>query len=74
MQLRIHTARTSEINESKVDKSVKPGAIFAIGDDYLAVRCGTGVLEVTHVQQPGRKPVSARDFSHSHALAGRRLG
>ena len=47
--------------------------ILAIQDDFLLVQCGQGLLAVTRVQVPGRKPVGARDFSHSHELLGQRL-
>jgi methionyl-tRNA formyltransferase len=73
-QLRIHSARTSPIIGEDNAKSTQPGTILKVEDDFFAVRCGVGVLQVTQVQQPGRNPVGARDFSHSHALKGRRLG
>ena len=73
-QLRIYSARTSPIPGEDGAKSAEPGTILRVGDDFFAVRCGEGVLEVTQVQQPGRKPVGARDFSHARALQGRRLG
>jgi methionyl-tRNA formyltransferase len=73
-QLRIHSARKSPIPGEDGVKSSEPGTILRAEDDFFAVRCGLGVLQVTQVQQPGRKPVGARDFSHSHALQGCRLG
>ena len=57
-----------------VDKSVDPGTILSVQDDYMVVQCGRGRLAVTEVQRPGRRPVSVRDFSHSLVLPGRRLG
>ena len=50
------------------------GTILGVHDDFFAVACGSGVLEVTEVQEPGRRPVSARDFSHSRNLPGQQLG
>ena len=47
--------------------------IIAVQDDFMLVRCGQGLLVITQVQIPGRKPVSVRDFSHSRALLGQRL-
>jgi methionyl-tRNA formyltransferase len=56
-----------------VSKSAEHGAIIAVEDGTVLVRCAHGLLALTQVQQPGRNPVSARDFSHSHRLLGRRL-
>ncbi|MBS0379313.1 MAG: methionyl-tRNA formyltransferase [Proteobacteria bacterium] len=55
-------------------KSAQMGSIVAVHDDFFAVRCGSGLLGVQEVQQPGRKPVPARDFSHAHRLLGVQLG
>jgi methionyl-tRNA formyltransferase len=77
-QLRIHGAYPSDENVVNVhrtaSKSTECGKIIAVRDDDVLVRCGHGALALTQVQQPGRKPVSVRDFSHSHELLGRRLG
>ena len=70
-QLRIFSARAAE---DPVDKSVDPGVILCVQDDYMLVQCGRGRLAVTEVQRPGRRPVSVRDLSHSLVLSGRRLG
>jgi len=51
-----------------------PGRILAVDADAILVACGRGVLGVTEVQRPGRRPVSARDYSHSVPLMGRQLG
>ena len=63
-----------ENNPIKDDKSADPGAIIAVHDDFMRVRCGRGCLRVTEVQRPGRQRVTVRDYSHSVALAGRQLG
>jgi methionyl-tRNA formyltransferase len=77
-QLRIHAAHPLQVNDANVPrsdaKSAENGTIVAINDDYFAVRCGEGALAVTEVQLPGRRSIAARDFSHSHALLGQRLG
>jgi methionyl-tRNA formyltransferase len=54
--------------------SAPSGSIVAVRGDFVAVQCGRGRLAVTQVQRPGRRAVSARDFSHAQPLAGRRLG
>ncbi|HTD11596.1 MAG TPA: methionyl-tRNA formyltransferase [Steroidobacteraceae bacterium] len=75
-QLRIFAARADSppYDAAKVSKSVDPGVIVAIQGDFMRVTCGTGTLAVTEVQLPGRRRVSVRDFSHSRALSGLRLG
>jgi methionyl-tRNA formyltransferase len=60
---------------SENDGNVRePGSIVAISADSMIVQCGQGRLAVTQVQRPGRRPVSAADYSHSLELAGRRFG
>lgn len=75
-QLRIFAARaeSAPYEAVKVSKGVDPGVIVAVQDDSMRITCGNGTLAVTQVQRPGRRPVSVRDFSHTLALAGRRLG
>jgi len=79
--LRILAARadrgsaTSEVNERATERKIHDhGAIIAIREGSIAVQCGHGVLDVTQLQRPGKRAVSARDFSHGVSLAGRRLG
>jgi methionyl-tRNA formyltransferase len=60
--------------QPKDDKKESFGDIVSIRDDFIAIRCGDGVLGVTEVQRPGRRAVSARDLSHSLPLQGLRLG
>jgi methionyl-tRNA formyltransferase len=55
-------------------RETESGSIIEVRDDYFSVQCGRGRLAVTRVQRAGRNAVNARDFSHSRALAGRRLG
>ena len=75
----VHTAAVGEqdsvANEPLiVDKSVDPGTIIEVRDGEMMVACGQGVLAVSQVQRPGRRPVGVRDFGHAVPLAGRRLG
>jgi methionyl-tRNA formyltransferase len=78
-QLRIYAASALEPTEDSIspqidDKCFDPGMIVSVQDGYMVVQCGHGRLAVTEVQRPGRRPISVRDFSHSLALPGRRLG
>jgi methionyl-tRNA formyltransferase len=50
-----------------------PGVIVGVHGDNVVVQCGRGRLGITQLQRPGRRPVSARDYSHGVALAGRQL-
>ena len=79
--LRIFAARALEEGASGsrppteiAGKSVDPGVIISVHDDYMIVECGSGRLAVSQVQRPGRRAISVRDFSHSLVLPGRRLG
>jgi methionyl-tRNA formyltransferase len=82
-QLRIFAARAESLDESVRPArelqavrhaDAEPGRIVAIRDDAVVVRCGRDCLAVTEVQRPGRRPVAARDFANTLALAGQRLG
>jgi methionyl-tRNA formyltransferase len=70
-QIRIPSADNVHENVAKTHDS---GSIIAVRENSVVVQCGTGALALTQVQRPGRRPISARDFSHSLTLAGRRLG
>ena len=79
--LRIFAARATEESASGAGsspevagKSFDPGVIICVRDDYMIVQCGRGLLAVSEIQRPGRRAISVRDFSHTIALPGRRLG
>jgi methionyl-tRNA formyltransferase len=70
-----HDPPGSDANTQPNDaKNSNCGAIIAVQDDYMQIQCGSGTLAVTQVQRPGRRAMSVRDFAHSTALPGRRLG
>ena len=74
-QLRIFSAGALEpIASETAAKSQDIGTIVDVLDGKMIVQCGQGLLAVTEVQRPGRRPVSVRDLSHSLPLKGRRLG
>ena len=74
-QLRIFAARALEpIGPEHVAKVLDPGAIIGIHDGSMLIQCGRGVLAVSEVQRPGRRPISVRDLANALPLAGRRLG
>jgi methionyl-tRNA formyltransferase len=74
--LRILAARAEPVTVRLENgaNSDDPGVIIGVHDDFMRVRCGRGCLLVTQVQRPGRRRVAVRDYSHSVALTGRRLG
>jgi methionyl-tRNA formyltransferase len=79
--LRILAAQAEESEAPSADnmwpiavKNHESGSILGVQDDSIRVRCGAGILRVLQVQRPGRRPVTARDYSHSVRLEGRRFG
>jgi methionyl-tRNA formyltransferase len=53
---------------------VPPGAVMGAGRLGVDVATGEGVLRLTEVQLPGKRPVDAAAFAHAHGLAGVVLG
>lgn len=49
------------------------GNIIAAGPDGIDVACGEGVLRLESLQRPGKRPVTAREFSAQVDLVGRQL-
>jgi methionyl-tRNA formyltransferase len=68
-QLRVHAARI-DTSES----SAEPGVVVDVRADAVIVSCGTGLLALTEVQRPGKRPIRARDFANTTALMGQHLG
>ncbi|MGL4574327.1 MAG: methionyl-tRNA formyltransferase [Burkholderiaceae bacterium] len=53
----------------------EPGTVMAVGKDHFIVACGSGLLQVSHVQRPGGKRQSVADWLRAQPLAaGARLG
>ncbi len=72
-QLRVLRAR-AEMEESGRLGGQPPGTILSVSERAILVQCGLGRLAIFEVQRPGKRPVSARDFSNTAPLVGRRLG
>ncbi len=52
----------------------EPGTVLAVVDEGLCVACGEGVLLVTGLQNPGKKPMTAAEFLRGCPIpAGTRL-
>jgi methionyl-tRNA formyltransferase len=74
-QLRVYAAHTLDgSEEERAGNGAYPGAIVDVRGGFMLVQCGQGLLAVTQVQRPGRRPMSVSDLSQSLTLKGRRLG
>ncbi len=51
-----------------------PGTVMAAGREGVDVATGEGLLRITRLQMPGKKPVTAQDFINAHAIQGVVLG
>lgn len=51
-----------------------PGQVLAAGKAGIDVATGAGVLRLTRLQPPGKKPVSAAEFLNARRLDGARFG
>ncbi len=49
------------------------GTVLRASKDGIDVLCGRGVLRITRLQLPGRKPVLAHEFANARPLAGARF-
>lgn len=60
----------------KVDEksNATPGTVVSESPEGLDVACGEGVLRITELQLPGKKPVSAAQFVNAHSLRNGPLG
>lgn len=52
----------------------EPGTVLSAGGEGIVVATGEGALRLSKVQQAGRKPVTAAEFSRAHDLQGVVLG
>jgi methionyl-tRNA formyltransferase len=50
------------------------GTVLASGPEGVDVATGEGILRITRLQSPGRKPVTAAEFTNAHRLDGIKLG
>jgi methionyl-tRNA formyltransferase len=66
---RIKCARAA----ARTGVAAPPGTVVAAGADGVVVTCGEGGLALMSLQRPGRRLVTAAEFSAQLDLAGRRL-
>jgi methionyl-tRNA formyltransferase len=50
-----------------------PGVVTAAGTDGVTVVCGDGALRMQLLQRPGKRPISAAEFSAQMPVVGRQL-
>jgi methionyl-tRNA formyltransferase len=72
--LRIWEAAPLDSDEASSSGADRPGTIIGSGPHGLDVATGDGVLRITRLQLPGKRPVAAADFVHAHAIDGILLG
>jgi len=54
--------------------SASPGRVVATGKAGIDVATGTGLLRITRLQIPGKRPMSAGEFLNARRLEGEELG
>jgi methionyl-tRNA formyltransferase len=55
-------------------EAANPGMVMSAGRQGIEVATGDGLLRITRLQMPGKKPVSAADFINAYAIQGVTLG
>lgn len=68
--LRIWSARAVEGQ----DAGAAPGAVIGADREGILVATGEGLLRVTRLQPPGKRPMAAADFLNARRLDGSQLG
>ncbi|UAJ65150.1 methionyl-tRNA formyltransferase [Candidatus Schneideria nysicola] len=65
MNIKVIDAQILSVNTSIRNRFSKPGTISATNEDGIQVVTGDGILNLTLLQQPGKKVVSAKDMLNS---------
>ncbi len=64
----------SELTDLIPPPAALPGQVLAAGKGGIEVSTGAGVLRLTRLQPPGKRPMSAAEFLNARHLDGARLG
>jgi methionyl-tRNA formyltransferase len=59
--------------QSSAGVDASPGTVIAAGPDGIVVSCAEGTLRIELLQRPGKRAVTAGEFSSQVDLVGRRL-
>jgi len=65
------TADTADTAGSAADA---PGTVVATDRTGIAVATGDGILKITRLQPPGKRPMDAADFLNARTMDGVHLG
>ncbi|MGZ3743245.1 MAG: methionyl-tRNA formyltransferase [Pseudobdellovibrionaceae bacterium] len=70
-KLKIHKTKVSEISGTHAEV----GAVVAVKDEFIAVQCGSGILNIYEVQPESRNRLKVNEFIKGNPLqAGDRFG
>ncbi|MEE4185354.1 MAG: methionyl-tRNA formyltransferase [Gammaproteobacteria bacterium] len=72
--LRCWNSRLAVDDPSASPTAAVPGEVVAVGAAGIGVQTGAGIVLLTELQLPGKRRLSAGQFSQAHALAGSVLG
>lgn len=64
----------SELSDLTLPPEALPGQVLAAGKGGIEVATGAGVLRLTRLQPPGKRPMSAAEFLNARRLDGVHLG
>lgn len=56
----------AEVGASALNANEPPGTLLALSKNGLTVACGDGVLVITRLQLPNKKPMSVSDIMNGH--------
>jgi len=70
--LRIWNAR--QVENYRSYSSLSSGTVISQDKNGLLVQCGSGAIQITELQMPGKKRIAVSDFINSHQMSGAVLG